>query len=286
MELDLAALEQIVDRRIAASNRSDRLAAVTAVNGDGTVTIDIGGTVIPSQSALSSYAVREVGDQVLVRARSGEYVALGEIGKPMAIPAAVTVTVSDTAPPTGQGWEEVVTGQLWLKGSGAVWGKRVVAAPPPVGVTVVRDAIATVTYRGGILSQERVAEQGDYTTRGLQTGLMTLGADAWSGLAGRSAVSGTLTLHRDASRHGFTYGPVPATVYRCLADIPPGSPPSYTQPGRGMSLSLNQTGTIPLDPAWCQAFCDGTATGLVLWTANARENIQIDSATLSITTSN
>lgn len=286
MELDLAALEQLIDRRISAQRaRVDRLGTVAAVNDDGTVTVDVGGTVIPSQPALTSYTGRAVGDRVLVRARAGEYLVAGEIGPAVALAKETVVTVSDVAAPTGEGWREIVAGSLWAKPY-ALWCKGTVAAPPPVGITVERSSTAAVTYRGGVITQTSIAEQGDYTGRGLQTGLLTFGPGAWSTLAGRTPVGGTLTLHRDATRHGFTYGPVMTTVYRVLADSPPLTPPALVQPALAMELSLNQTRSLPLDAAWCQGFCNGSVTGLEIWSGNARENVQVDTATVSITTSN
>jgi hypothetical protein len=253
---------------------------VRAVNRDGTVTVESGLGTRTSVRACRSYSPREEGDVVLVEATSVGPVVKDVLGPPADM-TTTALTVSDNAAPDGQGWDQIVTGQLWAK-AGAIWAKRIVAAPPPTGGAVTLNATALVTYRGGGLTQLDKAEQGDYTGAGLQTGLATF--PSWGALAGKTATGGTLTIHRRAGGHGFTYGEVIATGFGCVASGVPGSPPALI--GAHPILipaALNETrhGVVPA--ALAQMFVAGTATAIAFYSNSASDNIEIDGVTLAIT---
>lgn len=267
----LAASAEIVD---AAADRV--FGVIRAVNADGTVTVEDGKGTRPSVRCMRSYSPRAVGDTVLVLVTRAGPVVLGAVGSAVG----PSFTLSDSAAPGGQGWEETVSGQVWAKTSGAQWMKRTVASPPPSGGSVTQSASTLVTYRGGGLTQGDRAEQGDYSGLGLQTGLATFGS--WGGLSGHTATGGTLTIHRRGSGHGFTYGPVTATAYRCVASGAPASPPSLDPAAVMLTASLNETVSTPLTAAWCQQFCTGAATAVAFYSGNARDNIEIDAVTLTV----
>ena len=252
---------------------------VTSVNADGTVTVvDARGTR-PSVRCMKAYTPRAVGDSVLVAVTDAGPVALGAIGAPVA--SSVSFTLSDSAAPGGSGWEEAVSGQVWAKSNGSLWMKRTVAAPPPTGGTVTQTATTILTYRAGSITQTGRAEQGDYTGAGLQTGLATFGS--WAALSGKTATGGSLTIHRRAGGHGFTYGEVAATAYRCVASGAPASPPTLLPDSVLIPAALNETRTAVVSAGWAQAFCDGSATAVGFYSTNANDNIEIDAVTLSIT---
>ena len=139
-----------------------------------------------------------------------------------------------------------------------------------------------VTYRGGIVSQTDRAEQGDYTGRGLQTGL---GANfgSWSGLSGHTATGGTLTMHRRAEGHGYTYDKVAVYAYPCLATGVPQSTPTLIGAATQLQLALNETGSVAVPASWAQPFCAGTATAVAIYSGSATDNVEVDSMTLTVT---
>lgn len=252
---------------------------VRAVNTDGTVSVEDGRGRRTSVRCLRSYTSRAIGDSVLVLVTRAGPVVVGAIGAP--VQSAVSFTLSDSAAPGGQGWEETVSGQVWAKPDGSQWMKRTVAAPPPTGGTVSQTSGATVTYRGGGVTQTDKAEQGDYSGLGLQTGLATFGS--WSALSGKTATGGVLTIHRRAGGHGFTYGGVTANARRCVASGVPLGPPSLDGFVIGVAAALNETVSVALPADWCQAYCTGAATAVGFYSDSARDNIEIDAVTLSIT---
>lgn len=256
----------------------DRFTArVDSVNADGTVSLTSGFGARPSVKALASYSPRAVGDTVLaVQARQGPIV-VGKVGGPQ---AGVGFTLSDSSAPGGQGWEEVVSGAVWAKTSGAMWLKRLVASAPASSVTL--SATQLVTYRGGVQSQTDRAEQGDYSGRGLQTGLGS-GFGSWAGLSGHSATGGTLTMHRRAEGHGFTYDKVAAYAYPCLAATAPTTTPALIGDPVQLQLKLNETGSVLVPASWAQPFCAGTATAVAIYSGTATDNLEVDAMTLTVT---
>lgn len=284
---DFDALTKMIDRRIAFARRHsvDRPYTVQAVNDDGTVNLDVGfGNVAPSQPALTSYTPRNVGDVVLARMRGAEFFVLGDVGAANpSPPTPPTITVSDVAAPAGVGWEQIVSGQLWARSSG-LWCKRIVVAPPPPpGGTVTRVGATFTTYRGGAVTQSGVAEQGDFTGRGLQTGLVTFGVGAWAALAGKTCTGGTLTIHRSPVPHGFSYGPQTAIAWRALVTDPTPTPPTLIDGAQLGQAALNQSVAVAVDAGWVQAFAAGTASAVVFYSVNAGDNVQIvANLTLSI----
>lgn len=277
---EMAALDLLIDRRVRAALADvDRALVVQAVNADGTVNLAAGESIIPSVPALRSYAGREAGHTVLTRVRGGEHIVLGRVGPPDSAP--LTMEISNTAPPTGQGWVEIVTGAVWAK-TGALWCKRVIADPGPSGGSTSR--VGTLrTYRGGAMTQMGVAEQGDWTGRGLQTGLAHLAGSWVTALASKTITGGVIDLHRQDA--GGIYGAVPVQIYRCLAGAAvPEATPTLIPGALSIGLGRNQTGRLTVDAAWLAPFKDGTADSLAIWTATAAENAQLDSLALTITT--
>lgn len=265
----LAASTDAIDTNV------DSFGTVRSVNSDGTVSVEDRAGLRVSVRCLRSYSHRAVGDRVLMLVTRTGPVVLGAIGSEFAS----TFTLSDSAAPGGAGWEETVSGQVWAKADGAQWQKRTVAAP--VSLTVSQSSTATVTYRSGGLTQTDKAEQGDYSGLGLQTGLATFGS--WSALSGKTATGGVLTIHRRAGGHGFTYGGVTAHARRCVASGVPLGPPSLDGFVIGLTAALNETISIAVPADWCQAYCTGAATAVGFYSDSARDNIEIDAVTLSIT---
>lgn len=279
---ELRALDVLVDRRVRAALAGvDTALSVAAVNADGSVNLLVGDSVIPSVPAMRSYSPRAAGDVVLTRVRDGEHIVIGRTGP--AAPAGTSLEISNAAPPSGQGWAEIVTGQLWAR-PGALWCKRVTADPGPGGGSLSRTG-SLVTYRGGSVSQLGVAEQGDWGGYGLQVGLAHFGGSWVSALSGKTITGGTIALHRQDA--GGIYGPVPISIYRALAGATiPAGPPSLIAESLSISLSRNQSGTLAVPAAWLSAFASGTADSLLLWTSSSAEgaNAQVDSLSLTITT--
>ena len=262
----------------ARADTDDRFfATVSSVNTDGTVNVVSGFGYRQSIPTMASYAQRAVGDIVLcVSTRQGP-ACIGRVGVPA---APLAFTLSDSSAPGGAGWEEAVSGQVWAKADGSLWLKRTVSLPPPTGGSVALTAGAMVTYRSGSMIQPSYAEQGDYTGRGLCTGLAAFGS--WAGLATHTATGGTLTVHRRAAGHGFTYGKVTVSAYACLAAGVPPAPPALIGTAMQLNLELNEPGTIGLPAAWCQPFCDGTANAVAFWTGDAHQNAEMDGCTLMV----
>lgn len=281
---DLDGLEAFVTRLIGrALARVGRAATVSSVNTDGTINLDLGdGNIAPSQPAAASYSPRVVGDIVLAINRGGELFVVGKVGGPTDLSGGTDITIDNGAPPAGQGWEEVVSGQLWLKPK-AIWGKRVTTYTPPAGVgTLIVTANRLTTYRGGVQTQTDVAEQGDYSGLGLQTGLATFGSGAFSVLSGKTCGQGTLQVHRSASPHGFSWSKQTFTAYRALATDPPMTTPTLIDGSYQGSAALNEDTFIAVDASWCQAFADGTASAVAFFSSLRTDNVEIDAAYLTI----
>lgn len=284
-------LDKVIDRKISERLASStRAMTVVAVNSDGTVSLDAGdGDAVTSQPAFESYTPRAKGDIVLVQVRGGEYVVMGTVGPATNIPDPVTlpsnlgtVTVSDSAAPGGQGWEAIVTGSVWGRNSPAgVWLKRITAAPPATTFPLSVSATNAVTYRGGSVSQSGKAEQGDYSGNGLQLGLFVFASGAFSALSGKTIVSGKATVTRNGAGHGFTYGPVSASLWKVLATGTPVATPtlldvSASAPG----LSLGETGSVTPAASWWSLFTSSGANCIACWSPNASENIELVSCQL------
>ena len=279
---EIRALELLIDRRVSEALRSgvDVARVVDSVNADGTVNLRVGDSVVPAVSALTSYTPRAAGDTVLTRVRAGEQVVIGKTGAATTIPAALSLTVSNSAAPGGAGWWEIVTGQLWAK-DGAMWAKRIVADPGTTAGGVARTGVLR-TYRGGKVTQIGIAEQGDYGY-GPQLGLAHYGGSWTSALSGKTITGGTLTVHRQ--NKGGIYGAVPVVIYRALiGSTIPAATPTYLAGAKSTRLSRNQTATLALDAAWCDSFRTGAADSLVIWTDDTSDggNAQFDLIDLTV----
>lgn len=279
---ELDALDLLIQRRIQAALAQgiDTARVVDSVNVDGTVNLRVGDSIIPSVPALTSYTPRTAGDTVLVRVRGGEQVVIGKTGAATTIPAALSLTVSNSAAPGGAGWWEIVTGQLWAK-DGAMWAKRIVADPGTTAGGVARTGVLR-TYRGGKVTQIGIAEQGDYGY-GPQLGLAHYGGSWTSALSGKTLTGGAVKLHRQNA--GGIYGPVPVVIYRALIGATiPSATPTYLAGAKSIRLSRNETATLALDAAWCNSFKTGAADSLVLWTDDTSDggNAQFDLIDLTV----
>ena len=279
---EIRALELLIDRRVSEALRSgvDVARVVDSVNADGTVNLRVGDSVVPAVSALTSYTPRAAGDTVLTRVRAGEQVVIGKTGAATTIPAALSLTVSNSAAPGGAGWWEIVTGQLWAK-DGALWCRRLVADPGTTAGGVARTGVLR-TYRGGKVTQIGIAEQGDYGFW-MQLGLAHYGGSWVTPLSGKTLTGGAVKLHRQNA--GGIYGPVPVVIYRALIGATiPSATPTYLAGAKSIRLSRNETATLALDAAWCNSFKTGAADSLVLWTDDTSDggNAQFDLIDLTV----
>lgn len=286
--MDQGALEELVRRVVRAEMAgTDRLATVEQVNADGTVTLDLGGgQIIPSQPALASYSPRARGHVVVIRPRSGELLVMGRAGQPTLITTPGVVTVSNTAAPGGAGWEQIQA--TWARGQD-LYLQRTTPVTPPSGGAVSLTTTAgpsqtrLATYRSGTLYRSTYAEQGNYSGGINQQGLVTFGPSAWAALAGKTATGGTLTAHRMAVGHGNDYGPVSVYAYVASAGTPPAATPTALGSPVIFTLALNQTATVAVPAVWGQRFCSDANSAVFFSSANATDDVQIDSVTVSIT---
>lgn len=250
--------------------------AVTAVNTDGTVSVELGRGEINSVPAARSYWPRAVGDTVVVvTARQGPLV-LCAVG---AGTSGMGITVNDNPPPGGTGWEAV---NVYAR-DGQLWGDRVTAAPPPSGTTVTAVGVALHTYRSGTWLRSMVAEQGDWAGYGIQTGLVTFAAGAFTPISGLTPSAASVTMHRRDTAHG-QFGETPTTLWRAsVSGIPTTTPTRIAGLHLGPWLRRNETATATLTAAWVAPFCAGTANSLILYSDMSAENVELDSLTLTIT---
>lgn len=249
---------------------------VRSVNPDGeTLSVETGEGYRVNVRPAKSYTNRAEGDRVLVALTDAAPMVIAAFGAES--PTATVDTISDSAPPGGQGWEEIE--KVYAK-PGFRWYKRLVAAPPPSGFTLTQAATALTTYRGGAVIASGKAEQGDYSGRGLCTGLATF--PSWAALSGKTATGGVLRIHRSGSGHGFTYGPVTATAWLVSATGSPPSPPALGSVSTLVSAALNEGGEVALTAGQAQLFCAGTVTAVAFYSSNRLDNIEIDSVELTI----
>lgn len=259
----------------------DVVATVTAVNPDGDVNLSLRDTTVPGVPALRSYVSRAIGDRVLVRVRGAELVVIGAAGAPPVGVGSMDLTVSDSSAPSGQGWQEIVSGQVWAKPGppGSLWLKNLVpyVPPPPTPsapATLVRAALEVDTYRGGGRLGRPVGEQGDYSGDGLQQGVWVFGATPWSPLSGKTVHAVRVTVTRYRRRHGFTWGPVPVHFRTHNATSLTLTTPTlgaWHTPGE---LQLGQQATFNLPVSWGQQFRDGTAKGVAIDSEAAGDNLE------------
>lgn len=261
----------------------DVVATVSSVNPDGTVNVNLRGTTVPSLSAFTSYANRAIGDRVLVRVRPAEMVVTGTTGDGLVIPATAPVTVSDSAAPSSD-WQAIsgiwgipatasAPAQLWLQRT-APYVPPPPSAPNPATLTV--SAIDVDTYRQGGRLNVGKGEQGDYTGRGLQTGVWVFGGGAFSTLAGKTITGCRVTMQR-AGSGGFTWGPVPVLLWTHANASLPGTTPTLalsTGPG---SLQTNQQATFDVGVPFGEYLRDNGG-GLAIYTSNAQDNLETQGA--------
>lgn len=270
----------------------DIVADVWSANDDGTVNIVVRGTVVPAK-ALSGYLNRRPGDRVLVRVRGGQYVVQDRFGAAVEIPTPLAMTRSDLAAPSGQGWEEIITGQVWAKDN-ALWLKRVAPVPAPSTGTrlmLSRTATDVDTYREGKRLFRSYAEQGDYSGHGAQTGVWVFGVGAWAPLAGKTIVGLRVTMSRTGAGGG-SYGPIPVRLYThtatALPDVTPAQPvatPTLGSPHSPGSLASNQTATFDFGSAgvsYGEALRDGAAEGFAVFAAASRAENAEFSKTMTV----
>lgn len=248
---------------------------------DGTVSILSGRRGYESSvRAAKSYTPRNVGDDVLVAVTAAGPVVILAVGPAQPIVTALPpFTLSPAAAPPGYDAVSAVA----AKQDRSLWLQQTTAPPPSTAGTVTVAFSTFTTYRGGTTSQQGKAETGDYTGRGLQTGLATASSTAWSGLSGKTPTGGVLTVHRSGAGHGFTYGKVPITAWRAVASSPPPpAPPALIAGNVLLAAALNETVSVAVGAAWCQAYTNGSATAVAFYSGNPRDNVEIDACTLTI----
>lgn len=259
---------------------SERVGTVEAVNTDGTVTVSIGGEVLPPLPADPSYLPRAIGDRVRVRFGNGQAFVLGKGAGPLAGEAAAvspwTHTMVDTAPPSP--YEQAAS--VWVNPytKDVRYVRSTVAPPPPVATTgtVTMAAAQFGTYRGGSLIHDDYAEQGSWGGYGPDRGVVIYGS--WAALAGKTITAVRVTLHR--MNNGGIYGAVPIHIGRHNLASLPSSTPALADVDAVTALTRNQTKTVTLPTAWGQMFRDGTAKGIGL--QHSSDNAQIDVATIAV----
>jgi hypothetical protein len=271
---------QIVDE-IGKEGLTDVVATVSAVNPDNTVNINLRGAIVPALPAFRSYSHRAIGDRVLVRVMGSQMIVLGAVGAPAdtELPPQIAVTVSDAAP-VGGDWQAISA--TWMIPATAtappqIWGQRTAPYVPPAPTapnpaTLTVSATAIDTFRAGGRLNKGNAEQGDYTGRGLCTGVFIFGA-VWGALSGKTITNTRITMRR-ANTGGFTYGGVPVTIWTHNQTTMPSSTPTlgiWAQPG---ALQINAEVTFTLGPGFGQMLRDGTAAGFAIFTNDARQNLE------------
>jgi hypothetical protein len=275
---DLASLIADLTR----SAGSSLVGTVDSVNSDGTLSVTVRGATLPL-AASRSYLDRNEGDTVLVTVRAGELIAEGTVGQPYTVPVAPAETISDLSAPSGVGWQEIVTGQFWVRqlDSGGLiekWYKRVAAYVPPAPTpstpaTLTLTAVAADTYRSGSGLARGYAEQGDYSGNGLQTGVWVFGTGAWAPLSGKTIQAVRVRIQRRSERHG-SYGSTLTHLWLHGAAIMPQSTPTLIGPEHVVSLSLGQEWTGNVPTTWGSLLQAGTAQGVAMSTSVASENVE------------
>jgi hypothetical protein len=265
-------------------NIGDRIGTVASVNDDGTVNVWLGDGYIPGMQSLDSYLERVIGDRVLVRVRDAQMIVVGRTGPAVTIPTVMDMTLSDSSAPAGQGWREIVSGQVWAKPGppGSLWMKHYVPyVPPPPTITtpatLSKVATDADTYRSGSRQVRGYGEQGDYSGLGMQTGVWVFGASAWAPLSGKTVDGCSVDVRRRSTGHGFTYGPVNIVfrLHNAGASLPTGTP-ALADPYVPGSLGLGEAKHFVLPVDWGARLRDGTASGIAIHTDNARENLEAD----------
>ena len=270
-------------RQMSARGPVDVTATVSSVNPDGTVNITLRGATVPSLPAMTGYTNRAIGDRVLVRVRGAQMVVLGKTGAGLELADPADITVSDSAAPGGAGWQEIqkvwgipatntAPAQLWLQRT-TPYVPPPPTAPNPATLTVT--AVDVDTYRGGSRINQGKGEQGDYTGRGLCTGVWVFGS-VWGPLAGKTITGCRVTMQRSGSG-GFTWGPVPVDIWTHAAASLPASTPALGLEARPGSLQTNQQDTFDLGAGFGQWLRDNGG-GLAIFTGNARENLETQGA--------
>lgn len=248
---------------------------IRAVNTDGTVTLETGRGLHTSAPALASYQERKVDDRVRVEWTTTGPLVAGRVGSPPE-PVAV-VELHDAAP--GAKWRQV-SGVYYR--DGRLWVVPTTPITPPTGGTVTILFDRYLTYRNNAALAVPYAEQGNYTTSGMQTGLMLATPASLALVVGKTPLDGVLELHRRNSAHGSTAG-TSATVFAATYDAPPATTPATT--GTGVlttPMARNETRTTAVSGDWLAGFGAGTSKSLVLSTTRLADNVEIDAATLTI----
>jgi hypothetical protein len=263
---------------------STLVSTVRSVNyQSNTVTVAIRG-VEYALDCRRSYLNRAVGDQVLVTVRPGQMIVDGPVGAPYSDTAASAgpETISDLSPPGSVGWQEIVTGQVWVRqllagGPVEKWYKRLTAyTPPPPTVTtpatLTLTAKAADTYQNDVGQGWGLPEQGDDTGLGMLTGIWVFGGGAWVPLAGKTIVGTRVRIRR--TNHGPAT-PQPAHLWLHWAYEMPQSTPELFGPELivgPLSRGQEWTGGAPFQ--WGTLFQAETALGVGMFTTNPAETVQ------------
>lgn len=260
------------------------VANVMSVNSrTNTVSVNIRGENFALRCSRA-YLDRTEGDQVLVLVQPGQMIVLGPVGSAYPVPSTGAETISDLSPPSGVGWQEIVTGSIWVRQLVAgtaieKWFKRLgpYTPPPPSPsspAVLVRNAERSETYVGGSLTPYGYATQGD-AGDGLRTGVFIFGSGAWAPLSGMTIQRTRLTIQRRSALHQPT-SPVPVHMWLHDAAEISASTPTLIGPEYVINLSLGQewTGNVPED--WGAKLESGIAEGIALFTTNPNETAEAE----------
>lgn len=150
-----------------------------------------------------------------------------------------------------------------------------VAPPAPdVYKSVTVAARSTHTYRGGWRGDTSDLYQGDWTGRGVNTGVAFYGS-ALAGLKADPAAGGNRITVRMKRLDGGSYGAVAPTLWTVSQRVKPGGAPTRLSSFSGPSLKPGQSGDVALPAARVTELLDGSAGGIACYVGSSTPYLQM-----------
>lgn len=135
-------------------------------------------------------------------------------------------------------------------------------------------ARSTHTYRGGWRSDTTDLYQGDWTGRGVNTGVAFYGS-ALVGLKADTSASGTRISVRVKRLSGGSYSAVTPTLWTVSQRVKPGGAPTRLSSFSGPSLKPGESGSVALPDARVTELLNGTAGGIACYVATSTPYAQL-----------
>jgi hypothetical protein len=211
-----------------------------------------------------------------VQSASGNGVTVVNATQTLTFPLLRSYRISGSAPAVGDVVLVLRAGSAgWVLGAfGTQPGAPVAPKPPdpPQGTAGSNTFLPnfTGTYRGGWRGDTSDLYQGDWTSRGINTGAGFYGFQA-KGLG--NATANAVSVHITRGEGGTGAAQAPTLVL--LGPAGPSAPPQVLASQAGPALSIGQGADVTLPNSWGQQLIAATADGVGIYVNSASPYVQV-----------